>query len=348
MHGSTRLLNQIEEPQLLAAGVRLALGSVWPPFELRPGRRAIDEAVHQLHAEVDFGLRRPGFAVVHSAAEARTALARGRVAVLPALEGAEGVTSVDDVDRLWSAGVRAITIVHLASSGLGGAARGQWVKNFFGIKLPGLEPLGLTVLGRAVIERMIALGIVIDLAHSSDALTRDVLAITEPRGVPVVNSHSPSRTLMEMERSISDEDAARIAHGGGLIGVTLFDAMVADVPQSARWPGFVPGTCDEVVAHWLYLAKVAGPEALTLGSDLNGFITRHAPGGSCPHGIRNAGDLPELFAALEAHGVPRPALDGMGERFLKLVEVVEAKSDPAARVTARRVRAIDTDLFDAP
>ena len=346
--GSTRLLNQIGEPEMNASGLRLALGALWPPFNLRPGRRGIDGPLHQLHAQVDFGIRQPGFAVVHSAAEARTALARGRIAILPQLEGGESVTSIEDVDRLWAAGVRAITMVHFASSQLGGAARGQTMKNIFGIKPEGLEPLGLTPLGKEVIERMIALGIVIDLAHSSDAFTRDVLEITEPRGVPVINSHSPARAMIEMERAISDESAARIAKGGGLLGITVFDKMVSDVPQSQRWKGFVPGTCDEVVAHWLYLAKVAGAQSLTLGSDFNGFITRHPPGGSCPHGLRNIGDLPELFSALEAHGVPRAALDGMGERLLTLVEMVEARSDPAARASARQLRSVDSDLFDAP
>ncbi len=347
-HGSTRLFNQITEPQLHASGLRLALGALWPPFELRPGRRAIDEALHQLQAQREFSLRQPGFAVVRSAAEARLALKRGRIALLPQLEGGEGITEVADVDRLWVAGVRAITVVHFASSAIGGAARGQTVKNVFGITLSGLEPLGLTPLGKEVIARMIALGIVIDLAHSSDALTRDVLEITEPLGVPVINSHSPARALMPMERSISDENAARIARGGGLIGVTVFDKMVSDVAAAERWPGFVPGTCDEVVAHWLYLARVAGAPSLTLGTDFNGFITRHPPGGSCPHGLRNVGDLPELFAALQAHGVPRTALDGMGEQLLTLVEKVEAKADPAAREAARQVRSIDPDLFDAP
>jgi membrane dipeptidase len=346
--GSTRLFNQIDEPKLNASGLRLALGALWPPYNLRPGRTRMDEAVHQLQAQLDFGHRQPGFAVVHSAAQARTALAHGRIAIFPALEGGEGIESVEDVDRLWASGLRAITLVHFASSQLGGAARGQTARNIFGIHLEGLEPMGLTPLGKEVVERMISLGILIDLAHASDAFTRDVLDVTEPRGVPVVNSHSPARALIDMERAISDASAARIAKSGGLVGVTVFNTMVANVPEAERWPGFVPGTCDEIVAHWLYLAKVTGPDALTLGSDFNGFITRHPPGGSCPHGLRNVGDLPELFAALQAHGVPREALDGMGARFLAVVEKVEAHSDPKAKAQASRLRTFDTDLFDAP
>jgi membrane dipeptidase len=348
MRGSTQLINQIDEAGLQRSGVRLTLGTVWPPFDVRPGRTALDEAIHQLHAQQEFSLRRPGFAVVHSAAEARVALAHGRIAIVPAVEGGEGITSAEDVDRLWAAGARSIALVHFSTSAIGGAAKGQLARNLLNLKVEGFEPVGLTAVGRAAVERMIALGILIDLAHASDALTSAVLELTAARGVPVVNSHSGARALTPMERNITDASALRIVAQGGQLGVTVFDKMVADVPESERWPGFVPHSCDEVVAHWLHLAKVTGPEALTLGSDLNGLVTRHPPGGSCPHGIRNSGDFAELFAALQAHGIPRAALDGMGERFLHLLEQVEAKADPSARAVAKRARRIDTPLFDTP
>lgn len=344
----SRLDNQIDEQQMHAAGLTVALGSVWPPFDLRPGRTALGEAVNQLQQLQRFGERQPGFAIVRSAAQARRALAQGRLAILPAVEGGEGIREVEDVDRLWRAGARTITLAHFSSNALGGAALGQISRNLFGIKTDALEPTGLTPLGRAAVERMIALGIIIDLAHASDALSADVLDLTEPLGVPVLNTHCGARALLPYERSLPDAIAIRIARGGGLIGVTLFDAMVAKVPESAQFEGFVPGTCDEVVAHWLHLAKVVGPQALVLGSDFNGFITRHPAGGSCPRGLRNVGDLSGLWAALQAHGVPRSALDGMGEKFLALVERVESKASPAARKQAMQVRMIEPELFEAP
>ncbi len=347
-NSGSRLVNQIDEAQMHASGVKLALGAVWPPFELRPGRTSLDEAVNQLEQLRVFSLRRPGFALVHSTAQAKGEIALGRIAILPAVEGGEGIREVDDVDRLWLAGARAITLVHFGANGLGGAARGQMLRNLLGMKTGGLEPLGLTALGRAAVERMIDLGVVIDLSHASDALATDVLDLAEARGVPVLNSHSGTRELSSMERNISDAIAARIAKGGGLVGVTIFERMLDEVPQTERWPGFVPDSCDEIVAHWLHLAKAAGASSLTLGSDFNGFITRHGAGGSCPHGLRNIGDLGQLWAALEAHGLPRAALDGMGERFWALLQKVESKASPSARAAARRHIRLDADLFAAP
>ncbi len=342
------LVNQVEESQLHAAGLRIALGSCWPPFSLRAGRNAFDEAIAQLFELREFGRRRPGFAVVYSVAQVRQALTSGRIAVLPAVEGGEGIASVEDVDRLWLAGMRAITLMHFVNSSIGGAAKGQNARNLLGIKTEKLETLGLTELGKKAVERMMDLGILLDLAHASDALSRDVLDLAETRGIPVVNSHSAARSYLASERSIPDDLAVRIVKGGGLVGVVLNDKMVTAVPAAARWPGFVEGTCDEVVAHWLHLAGLVGAENLVLGSDFNGFITRHPKGGSCPNGLRNVSDLPALWAALEARGIPREALNGMDEKFLSLMEKVEKGAAPKAQAEARQVRIPEASLFAAP
>jgi membrane dipeptidase len=173
-----------------------------------------------------------------------------------------------------------------------------------------------------------------------------VLALAEARGVPVINSHGGARAFNPTERNVSDALAARIAKGGGTVGVTFYDRFVAPLPEEALLPGHVRGSCDDVIAVWLHLAKVTGPEALTLGSDLNGFITRAPSGGRCPQGLRNTNDLSAFFAALEASGVPRAALDAMGERFLGVLSEVEAKASPAAREKALKVSLPTASRFD--
>ena len=75
------------------------------------------------------------------------------------------------------------------------------------------------------------------------------------------------------------------------------------------------------MVYWKYLASVVPPQSLVLGSDVNGFITRAAPGGLCPEGLRTYGDVPQFFGALVENGSPRAALDGMGERLLQLMGV---------------------------
>lgn len=347
-----RLVNSVTEAQLHSTGVRLVFGGLWPPFELRPSRSALDESLHQLRELEDFSLRRGGFGVAANAMAARQMVSVGRIAVLPQIEGGEGITRVDDVDALYAGGARVITVVHFVSTQLGAAAHGQVTWALFRSGAGELEREGLTPLGRDVITRMMELGIVIDVAHASDAFVRDVLALTEPRGVPIVVSHTGARALLNVERNLSDELAKRVAASGGLIGVTLYDQMLA-TPESAFISAqHQPGTCDDLVAHWKHFASVVPPESLVFGSDVNGFITRPMAGGLCPDGVRTYGDMNQVWSALVSSGIPRAALDGMGERLLQLVETVESKADVNAQADARRrharVRDERSTLVDVP
>lgn len=333
-----RFVNQVDAAALRRAGVRLLFGAVWPPFRARPHLGPRELTLRELALLQDFALRRPDFALVGSVSEARAQLAVGRLAVFPQLEGGEAIASVDDVDLLYAAGVRVVTLVHLVSTQLGGAARGQLERILWGHTADGeRNPEGLSPLGRAVVERMMDLGMLIDLAHASDATVADVLALTEARRVPVVISHAGARALLPLERNVSDAVARRVVEGGGLVGVTLFDGQtVTPVPHPL--PRGVAGTCDDVVAHWKHLADVVGAEHLALGSDLNGFTTRSDAGGQCPLGIRSSVDLPDLFTALVGAGLERAALDGMGERVLQVLAQVERAADPARQARARRVK----------
>jgi len=346
-----RLTNQLDAPTLKAAGVRLLFAALWPPIRARPGRSSLDESLNQVRQLDEFVGRNGSFAVVHTVAEARRALGVGRIAMFPQIEGGEGLGSVEDVDLFYAAGVRGVTLVHFESTQLAGAAKGQLARAVFGLHTSTLEERGLSELGKAVVTRMAELGIVIDLSHASDRTVADVLDITTPRGVPVIVSHTGARAMMpDLERNLSDENARRVVQGGGLIGVSLFTAQL-DTPADQQLPGHQAGTCDDAVAHWKHFAAVVGPDALMLGSDFNGFIVRPIAGGLCADGIRNTGDLPQLWAALVAQGVPREALDGMGEKLLGLVSAVEAKADPAAQaramLRARDLRAAPS-LLDVP
>jgi membrane dipeptidase len=341
-----RLVNQVEADQLLSSGTTLILGAMWVPLPMRPGRGALDETLNQLRVLRTFVKRHPAFAIVESPAEARQVLKEGRIAVVPAVEGGEGISKVEDVDRLYAAGARAITLVHFVDNAVGGASYGQFAFNFLGKKNTQLGATGLSELGTQVVTRMLDLGMMVDLAHASDKTSDDVLRIAEERQVPVINSHGGARALLDIERNIPDALAARIAKLGGTVGVTIFDHMVGQVPDSEKWDGYVPGTCDDIVAHWKHLGSTVGYGSLTLGSDFNGLIARPPAGGSCPHGIRNASDLNDFYETLVKRGVPKQSLDTMGEHFLGMWETLEKKSDPGARSEAETADAEPGKLFD--
>jgi membrane dipeptidase len=338
-------VNPLDSATLQRAGIRLVVVALWPPFDLRPGRTALDEALGQLRALHEFTRRHPAFGVATDAASARFLMAQGRIALLPSIEGGGGISRVEEVDVLYAAGARSIGLVHFTDNRLGDARDAQ-LGTALGPVLNGSSD-GLTPLGHQVVRRMMTLGMVVDVSHASERTMRDVLALTEPAGAPVIASHEGAAHASV--RTVTAAMAARIGASGGLIGIGLYRNPIAEpVPEEERWQGYLPDTCDDVVAHWLYYQRLAGERAVVLGSDLGTPTSRPLPGPGCPEGIRNSGDLPALFSALVARGVSRESLEDSAQRVLELLERVEDMASPEARANARRLRVLENPHFASP
>lgn len=330
---------QFDEATFHAAGMKLVIGVVWPALATRPGINARGETLRGLSALRADVQKRPGFALAWNAAHARRLIRSGLIAVIPGVEGGEAIDSVGDVDLLYAAGARVVGLVHFTDNAIADAEDGQ-----FGSLLDGRDG-GLSELGRAVVARMVALGMVIDVAHSSDRTVRDVLAITEPLGAPILSSHVGSG--MALGRTLEDASAQRIAQAGGLIGIGLYrSSFLEPLPEEDRFADHQLGSCDDPIAHWMHYGKLTGFESVLLGSDLSSLISRPQPGGGCADGIRHAGDLPTFFDALVTRGVPRERLDDSGERLLMFWERVEAKAvlNPPPRRAIPAVSAFDLPL----
>ena len=75
---------------------------------------------------------------------------------------------------------------------------------------------GLTVLGKSIVREMNRHGIIIDLAHATFAVTKDVVEVTTK---PVMISHSNLATrTVQHARLISVEHAKLVTDAGGIIG----------------------------------------------------------------------------------------------------------------------------------
>lgn len=345
-------VNAVSVEQLHNTGVTLVFSGMWPtPTWPHNG---VDHALRQVRALEDFTARRQGFTIAQDSTEARRIIARGGIAVLPQLEGGHAIKREADVDVLYAAGVRVITLMHFIDTGLGGAAAGQ-IPRIFHINHSCLNETGLSDLGIAVVTRMVKLGMVIDLAHASDRLVEDVLKFTSDLDVPVIVSHTSARALFAKtkERSLPEDLAIRVLDQGGLIGLTFKPEQLEIDREDQMLQEHQLKTCDDLIAHWKHFATLANSRkgGVALGTDINGMISRPKAGGLCPNGIRNYGDLNQLWAALVASGVPRASLDGMGDRVLELLEKVEARADPKFQAAARANYANGKGrraVFDAP
>ncbi len=139
-------------------------------------------------------------------ADIRRIVGSGKTAVILALEGGFDMEGDLDVLRLFHRlGVRKVQFANhnttnaFVDAGLGDQAWG-----------------GITDHGRAVIQEMNRLGILIDVSHASDAAQ---LAIIEASAAPVVASHHGLRQFSNHTRTLSDAVLTAMAAKGGLIGI---------------------------------------------------------------------------------------------------------------------------------
>ncbi len=159
------------------------------------------------------------------------------------LQNLEG--KLANLDVLYHAGFRMAGLAHFFDNEVAGSMHGE-------------AKGGLTPLGRQVVRRMEALGMVIDVAHSSHATIAEVLAIAQR---PVVASHGGVQATCKVNRNLTDEEIRGIAHTGGVIGIGYWDAAICST---------TPAAAAAAIAH---VRDVVGIDHVGLGSDFDGAVT---------------------------------------------------------------------------
>ncbi len=204
-----------------------------------------------------------------------------RLAAILATEGLHPLEGqLENVDRLYDAGLRIAGLTHFFDNEVGGSAHG-------------LEKGGITPFGREVVARLEQKGMLIDLAHASKPLIDDVLAIAKR---PLLVSHTGVAGTCPGPRNLSDEHLKRIAATGGLIGIGYWDGAVCDTSVGA------------IVRAIRYAVDKIGVEHVALGSDFDGTI--HAPFDTSglaqlTEGLQRAGFKPSEIAAIMGGNVQR-------------------------------------------
>lgn len=226
------------------------------------------------------------FIVVGSQEELRSALDAHEtnpdlVAGILGTEGAHPLEGeIANIARLHDEGYRVIGLQHFFDNELGGS-------------LHGLSNAGLTGFGRDAVRELTAQGFIIDLAHSSEAVVREVLDLSD---APIIVSHTGVRSLCETPRNISDALLADIADRGGLIGIGFWADVTCDDS---------PAGVARVIAH---AAEQFGVGAVALGSDYDGSITA----------TFDASELAALTQALLEAGMPDSDIRAvMGENQIR-------------------------------
>ena len=227
---------------------KLAMGQLWP---VATWGSLYERAVHQAKRLHKFAAAAPEhMVIVRSKAELEQVLklrAEGRK-VTAALLGIEGMHALDgkleNLDGLWDAGYRVFGQTHFFDNKLGGSLHGE-------------SGDGLTDFGRKVVEAIVAKGGIVDVAHASPRMAREVMAM----GVaPVILSHGGIHRQCPRKRNFEDPLMADIAATGGALGMGF-------------WEEAACGTSPEAIVDALEKAvEVMGEDHVSLGSDYDGSV----------------------------------------------------------------------------
>jgi len=213
----------------------------WPP---RTWDSILQRAVYLANKLKDLETRSGGAVrVVRTKADLRKARRDHAIAGILLSEGAHPLEGkLANVQVMYDAGFRVLGLTHFFDNEVGGS-------------LHGVSQSGLTPFGRQVIAMAESKGMIIDVAHASEATVRDTLAISKR---PVILSHTGVKGYCDTPRNISDATMKAIAAHGGLIGIGYWDAAVCKP------------TMQNVTEAILYAVKLLGSEHVALGSDFDG------------------------------------------------------------------------------
>lgn len=203
---------------------------------------------------------------------------------------------------------------------------------------------GLTDFGKQVIQKMNALGMMVDLSHVGEQTFWDIMKIATK---PVLVSHSCVYALCPHRRNLKDEQIKAIAKNGGVIHLNFYsgfldpafearsdafttkhkaemDSMLKINPEPYymqvylfnKYPDEVKGLrppMSLLLDHLDHIVKLVGVNHVGLGSDFDGV-------NSLPAGLDGVEDFPKITEELAKRGYSKNDIRKiLGGNFLRVM-----------------------------
>jgi membrane dipeptidase len=339
--GPRRAKGHTDVPRLREGGVGAVFFAAYVSTRYVPQKQAAHRALEMIDT-IRHGIvgRHPDvFQFVTSADGIVAARKQGKIAALIGIEGGHAIEdSLALLRTYYDLGVRYMTLTHSTSHTWGDSSGDQGKHN------------GLTAFGRGVVKEMNRLGMMVDISHVSDKTFRDVL---ETSSAPVFASHSSCRALSNIPRNMTDEMIVSMAKKGGVIQINIgceflsprsaetsawsnaalrkkLEAQVASEVSDpvkrrelleqrveAQAKEITRATLDDVAAHIDRVVKMAGIDAVGIGSDFDGVTCT-------PTGLEDVSKFPALTRKLLEKGYTAAQIRKIyGENLLRVMRAVE-------------------------
>ncbi|HEY0420492.1 MAG TPA: membrane dipeptidase [Acetobacteraceae bacterium] len=208
-----------------------------------------------------------GFRIVREPADIRV----GEPGIVLAVEGCDFLEGrLDRLDAMAARGVRSIQLTHYVPNETGDIQTAPPVHG------------GLTHFGAEAVRRMDGLGIIVDVAHCTEATVRGVAAASSR---PFLCTHAnlawPDRPDGGHKRFISLDYARMVAESGGVVGAWI----------AVLWEEGLAG----MITHMFRLIDAVGIAHVGIGTDM--------PAGKATTEMPDFSRHRELRAALEGRGM---------------------------------------------
>jgi len=170
------------------------------------------------------------------------ARAEGKIGLVYGFQNSAQVgVHLERVDEYAARGVRVIQITYNDRNMMGGGSVAA-------------ESEPLTPLGHALIEKLNAAKIMVDLSHSGRQTCLDAIAASR---APISINHTGCRALTDLPRNKTDDELRGVARGGGFVGVYFMPFLTADGHPHAS----------DAADHIVHALKVCGEDHVGIGTD---------------------------------------------------------------------------------
>ena len=214
-------------------------------------------------------------------------------ALVLAIEGCDFLESdLDRLDAMEARGVRSIQLTHYLVNETGDIQTAAPVHG------------GLTAFGADVVQRMNALGIILDVAHCSEDTVKGVAGVaTKPFLCTHSNLKEPGHRNGDHPRFIGPDYARMVVESGGVVGAWI------SVLVEEKLPG--------MIRHLFRMIDALGIDHVGIGSDL--------PAGVASTEMADFSRHPEIVTALREHGLTQQEIDKVcSDNWLRVLRAVRA------------------------
>jgi membrane dipeptidase len=266
---------------------------------------------------------------------------------LAAMFGVEGghmiENNIDNLDYFYKRGTRYMTLTWNNSTSWATSAYDETFNKE-------LTQTGLTDFGIQVVQRMNALGMLVDVSHVGEATFKDVINTTTK---PIIATHSCVYALCGHQRNLKDYQIQEIAKNGGVIQVNFYSGFL-DPNYFKNKAAFLEKHKEEVdslyktgkekhkveeaifakykteadnlraplsllIDHIEYIIRLVGVDYVGLGSDFDGIE-------STPKQLDDVTTYPLITKALFEKGYSKKDIEKiLGGNFLRVLKANEKK-----------------------